>query len=73
MSEDMFIDFREGGREREISMRDRDIGLLVDYHRRPDWGSNPQPFGVGDATPVNRATWAGLNLQILKSIGSKEK
>ena len=25
----------------------------------PDWGSNPQPFGVQDDAPTNGATWPG--------------
>ena len=62
----MFIDFNERGRERE-----RDIDQFFPLHALtrdrthnlgmcPEWGSNPQLFGVQDNAPTNWATWPGL-------------
>ena len=30
----------------------------------PDWGSNLQPFSVGDDTPTYWATWLGLRYEL---------
>ena len=71
----MFIDFREtewgGAREREPVMWERNIDWLPPIRAPtrdwtwnlgmcPDQESNPQPFGVQDDTPTNRATQPGL-------------
>ena len=62
---DMFIDFREKGRERERETeRERDINYLPPIHSvtgggthcvgmRPDQRLNPQPLGVQDNAPTN--------------------
>ena len=58
---DMFIDFRESRRERERREREILIGFLPylsrqdqthDLGRCPDWGWNPQRFGVGADAPA---------------------
>ena len=46
----MFIDFIEGGRERE---RERQQHQLVASHRCPNLGLNPQSFGARDDAPTN--------------------
>ena len=44
----MFINLRERERERErTDTKQPPIGTL------PDQGTNPQPFGVQDDTPIN--------------------
>ena len=55
----MFINLRERERERErTDTKQPPIGTL------PDQGTNPQPFGVQDDTPINWATQPGQDLAI---------
>ena len=57
----MFIYFRDKGdvrgREKHQCERETSVTTSLMY---PDQGSNPQPFGVWDDVPTNRATWPGL-------------
>ena len=47
-------------REREISVRGKHWSIAFITH--PDWGLNPQPFGIWDDVPTNWATLPGLEL-----------
>ena len=54
----MFIDFREKGRETGTSnglplVRTLTKDQIHNVGMRPDWGLNPQPFGVPEDAPTN--------------------
>ena len=60
--EDMFINFRERGRERETLMWE---AWLVAAHMCPDQRSNPQPCAVWYNAPNSSATLQRLHLFVL--------
>ena len=54
---DMIIDFRrEGGKERQRNIDDREKELNLQPRHVPNWESNLQPLGLWDYDPPNWAT-----------------
>ena len=58
----MFIDFREGTKEREWEKHWCERETWVASRRSPGWGSNLQLLGAQDQT--NWATWPGCNTEL---------
>ena len=68
----MFINFREReSKEKRVNERNsvvKEKHLLVASHMCPEWGSNPQPFGVQDNTQSTEPPSQGCRqLLIVKS------